>query len=1513
MSSERASANNNNEPTPQFLLGGGEMGERMRAFDWTSSSLGPPAQWPQSLKTALRIMLTSRQPIWIGWGEDLTYFYNDPYQSIIGGKHPWALGRPASVVWREIWNDIGPMLATAMTGQQGTYVEQQLLIMERHGYPEETYYTFSYSPIPGDDGGVGGIICANTEETQRVVSERQLGLLRDLAASAADSRSWQEVCERSASAIQTAPRDLPFALIYTGEAGSDEVHLASVCGIDRGHPAAPVCIQFDGAAPWPVATAVREQELQLVDVLQEKFSSPLPMGAWSQAPSQAVVLAIPASGETGRGGALVVGLNPFRPLDEGYRAFLTLLAGQIGANIAHALAYEDERRRAEALAEIDRAKTTFFSNVSHEFRTPLTLMMTPLEEVLEKPEDELSVDARALLDVAHRNSLRLLKLVNTLLDFSRIEAGRVQASYEPLDLAGFTTELASNFRSAMDKAGLQLAVTCVPLPEPVYVDRDMWEKIVLNLLSNAFKFTFHGEITVQVRASAEGKQAQLIVRDTGTGIPEDELPHVFERFRRVEGARGRSFEGSGIGLALVQELVKLHGGSIEVTSEVGRGSEFAVSIPLGAAHLRADRIAGMRPRLSSSVRAQAYVDEALGWLRDQPPDLTEVPLTSGGEDLSSVRAIGGAENPLVLLADDNADMRHYVQRLLVSAGFSVTAVADGEEALAAIHRRRPDLVLSDVMMPRLDGFGLLAALRADARLRDIPTLLLSARAGEEARVEGLNAGADDYLTKPFSARELLARVEVNLRLARIRRESARLLQEEARTLESLNRVGTAIAAELDLERAVQVVTDAATELSGAQFGAFFYNLIDAKGESYTLYTLSGASRDSFARFPMPRATAVFAPTFHGEGVVRSDDITQDPRFGKNDPYYGMPRGHLPVCSYLAAPVVSHSGEVLGGLFFGHSRPGVFDERAERIVTGIATQAAVAIDKARLYRSAQEEIERRRLIEVALRESEQMLERKVMERTQELLQANERLRAEALERERAEEALRQAQKMESIGQLTGGVAHDFNNLLTVIIGNLETTQRHLSAPQANGAVLTRASDQAMRGAQRAAALTQRLLAFSRQQPLDPKPLDSNRLVAGMSDLLRRTLGEQIAIETVLAGGLWLVNADPNQLEVGILNLAVNARDAMPNGGKLTIETANTHLDESYAAYQAEVVPGQYIVIAITDSGTGMSRETVARAFEPFFTTKEVGHGTGLGLSQVYGFVKQSGGHVKIYSELNEGTTVKIYLPRIHSAARVSETESVADAPVAARGELVLVVEDDADVRAHTTGILRELGYGVLEAPEGKTALKLLEQHADIKMIFTDVGLPGGMNGRQLADAARNVRSDLKVLFTTGYARNAIVHDGRLDPGVQLITKPFTYAGLAAKLRDVLDASSPTGRILIVEDEVLVQMLLVDNLDAMGLSAETASTATEALNKVRLRVGGFDAAIVDVGLPDAKGDALVKELRALYPSLPIVISSGADDRQLRARLAQERHLAFLLKPYTNEQLRTALVGLGINVRP
>ena len=407
---------------------------------------------------------------------------------------------------------------------------------------------------------------------------------------------------------------------------------------------------------------------------------------------------------------------------------------------------------------------------------------------------------------------------------------------------------------------------------------------------------------------------------------------------------------------------------------------------------------------------------------------------------------------------------------------------------------------------------------------------------------------------------------------------------------------------------------------------------------------------------------------------------------------------------------------------------------------------------------------------------------------ELAASNAQLESEIAEREHAEEALRQAQKMEAIGQLTGGVAHDFNNVLQVILGNLSTVQFRLRRDDAiNPESLRRLIESAIRAGERAAVLTAQLLAFSRRQPLQPKSLDANRLLSGMSDILHRTLGEAIEVETVLGARLWQTLADANQLESAILNLVVNARDAMPKGGKLTIETANTYLDEVYTAGEPDLGPGQYVVIAVTDTGHGMPPDIVAKAFDPFFTTKGIGQGTGLGLSQVYGFIKQSGGHAKIYSEVGAGTTVKLYVPRVDGQSAADDAIAAITPPRGAR-EVILVVEDEADVRSYVVELLRDLDYEIIEAADGQSALTVLETEGEIDLLFTDVGLPGGLNGRQLADEVKRRRPGIKILYATGYARNAIVHQGRLDAGVELITKPFSSAALAARIRHILDEKS-----------------------------------------------------------------------------------------------------------------------------
>jgi len=843
-------------PAAGVLAGGGELGALMRAMDWSGTALGSVDTWPQALRTSVRIMLTSRQPMFVWWGEELINLYNDAYKTIVGGKHPQALGQPAAVVWREIWDQIGPRAKSAMSANEGTYDEALLLIMERNGYREETYYTFSYSPVPSDTGDAGGILCANTEDTQRIIAARQLALLREQAARTADARTIDDACAFSAQSLETNPRDLPFALIYLVDADYHRVVLAGSAGIAANHLAAPIEAPLDGSSVWPFAEVLRTHAPVLVTNLDAL--GPLPLGAWDRPARQAVVLPIAPSGQTGRSGILVAGLNPYRLLDDGYQGFLGLVAGQIAAAIANAQAYEEERRRAEALAELDRAKTTFFSNVSHEFRTPLTLMLGPLEELLSSKTIAGRADNLKLVQVAHRNGLRLLKLVNSLLDFARIEAGRMQASYQPTDLASFTADLASGFRSATERAGLRLIVRCPPLPEPVYVDRDMWEKVVLNLLSNAFKFTLEGEIAVELQPAAQGSVARLTVRDTGSGIPLEEMPRLFERFHRVEGAAGRTHEGTGIGLALVQELTKLHGGRIFVQSELGLGSTFTVDLPFGTAHLPHERIGAATPASSASTRAEAYVDEALGWL-PQNEQLAEDG-ENDGEPASPRETpafvLNGHSNPgargRVLLADDNTDMRDYVYRLL-SPHFDVEAVANGQEALDQARAHPPDLVLSDIMMPGMDGFALLNGLRSHPGTSTLPVILLSARAGEESRLEGIESGADDYLVKPFTARELLARVTTHLAMSRLRREAAereRELRWEAEAareratsaMEALRRANSdleqfAFSASHDLQEPLRMVATFSQLLQMKYSGK-----LDAQADTIIGHCVEGATR-----------------------------------------------------------------------------------------------------------------------------------------------------------------------------------------------------------------------------------------------------------------------------------------------------------------------------------------------------------------------------------------------------------------------------------------------------------------------------------------------------------------------------------------------------------------------------------------------------------------------------------------------------------------------------------------------
>ena len=744
---------------------GGELGRAMAERDWGSTAVGNPETWPAALRNMVRIVLTSRFSMWAAWGPELTTFYNDAYwRDTLQAKHPWALGRPAAEMWAEIWDDIGPRIRSVLETGVATWDEDLLLFLERSGYPEETYHTFSYSPLDGESGRPEGMLCVVTETTARVVGERRMETLRDLAAAVAATRTESDVLAAVETELGRNLADLPFGLVYLLDADGG-ARLAACSGIEPGSPAAPRVLTADGAPVWPL-DRLRNGEQVAVDLVGR--TTGLPTGVWQRPPHSAVAIPLATSAQEHgpTTGFLVVGLNPHRVFDDAYRGFVELVGGQIASGLVNAGSYEAERRRAESLAELDRAKTDFFSNVSHEFRTPLTLITGPLAALRDSFTVRADARAREELEVIERNAMRLGKLVNTLLDFSRLQAGRIEAHFEPVDLPGTTAELASVFRSAVERAGLDFTVDCPPQSRPVFVDLDMWEKVVLNLLSNAVKFTFEGSITVAVRQTAES--AVLTVADTGTGVPPEELPRLFERFHRVERARSRSGEGSGIGLAMVRELVGLHGGTITAASTPDVGTTFTVTLPLGSGHLPQEQVATEATHVGISSSAAPFVAEALRW----PPGVGEQ-----GEQAAQELPFGDAPDAAfaaapgrVVVADDNADMRDYLHRLL-SPRYRVQVVPDGQAALEAALADPPDLVISDVMMPRLDGIALLARLRADPRTQRLPVLLLSARAGQEAAVEGLSAGADDYLEKPFSARELLARVGAHVQLGRVRREA----------------------------------------------------------------------------------------------------------------------------------------------------------------------------------------------------------------------------------------------------------------------------------------------------------------------------------------------------------------------------------------------------------------------------------------------------------------------------------------------------------------------------------------------------------------------------------------------------------------------------------------------------------------------------------------------------------------------------------------------------------------------
>jgi PAS domain S-box-containing protein len=974
----RAISDSSTDSGAEFMSGGGVMGALMRGHDWSASPLGQPETWPQSLRTVVSLLLNSKFPMFIAWGPELAFLYNDGYLPIFGAKHPQALGRPFAEVWSDIWADIGPLVDRALAGE-ATFHENMPLVMMRHGFAEETWFTFSYSPVRDETGGIGGMFCACSETTGQVQSERRL---RESEA------RWRGLFERMHEGF------------YIGEALRD--------------------------------AGGRMRDFRFVEVN----------------PAFGVLTGIPAEEAVGR---TVLDVIPDIPV--------------------------------ELIEHFERV----------------------------------------------------------------IETG------EPIQFEVFIPALADRWYEARARkvGDERFAVLFLEITDRKRTERR--HDALLEFGDRLRDLTEHSAIT---RAAAD--------------------------------ILGRTLDAPGAGygeIAQAEEIWpgfadKLTAGKVVVVADVERDARTAMT---AAAFLARGIWSFICVPLAEAGRAAAIL-----WVQDsRPRDWSQA-------EMVFIREVADRTWAAVEHARAEDELKQGERRFRMLVDLAPTAVWLGN----------PDGSLSYLSDGWYEYTGQTAAQALPLGWWDV-------------------VHPDD-------------------------RDHVRQVWDEARSQ-----------------------------------GRFYDVEMRMRG------------RDGSYRWFIARA---------------------NPLHDQNE------------------TAETGAGRVTG--WFG---------------------ATVDING---QKAAEDEL---RLLNAAL---------------------EERVRAEVAEREHAQEALRQAQKMEAVGQLTGGVAHDFNNLLQAILGNLEI----LKAKLAGSEDALRHVRFATEAGDRAATLTQRLLAFARRQPLAPTSLNLNALVGGMQELLQRSVGEAIQVEAVLAGGLWRTWADANQVENALLNLAINARDAMPGGGRLTLETTNSHLDDAYVSGQLGLRPGQYVLLSVTDTGSGMPPDVLARAFEPFFTTKPIGQGTGLGLSQLYGFARQSGGHVALYSEEGRGTTVKLYLPRHHGPPAAVETAAaLPDPPPASEGETILVVEDEALVRMLMVQTLAEKGYRVVEARESESAIRVLESDMKIDLLATDVGLPG-MNGRQLAEAARMLRPDISVLFLTGYAHNAALGDEPLGPRTQLISKPFAVKVLLTKIHGMLEEAA-----------------------------------------------------------------------------------------------------------------------------
>ncbi|WP_229223469.1 ATP-binding protein [Duganella sp. sic0402] len=1352
------------------------MAALIATIDWSRTPLGPIDAWPQSLRTTVSLCLSSTFPILVAWGPDYIQIYNDAYRPICGGKHPQSMGEPFKVCWATALPVVGDKFDRAQQGE-GTYIKDQRMFLDRDGYLEEAFMTFSFSPIRAESGEVGGIFHPITETTALVLNARRTQSLRDLSAAIADARTVDDIGRDLAGQYEQLSLDVPFLLFYQRDEESGQLHLRGHAGVAAGSELAP--LQTEGDQCWPFAAVAASGKAQQVNGLAPRFGGTTACGPYEELPDCALVLPVSLPGQQDVFGFVVAGVSARRAVDDDYRNFYALLNAAFNAAAGNVTAYEQEQRRAEELARIDRAKTAFFSNVSHEFRTPLTLILGPLDDAL--ANEGLAPEQRRRIETTHRNALRLLKLVNSLLDFSRIEAGRVQASYQPVDLARLTVELAGVFESAMAKGGLSYSLDLPPLAQPVYVDRDMWEKIVFNLLSNAFKFTLEGGVTLTLREHAG--MARLSVSDTGGGIPEHELPRTFERFHRIEGAPGRTYEGSGIGLALIQELVRLHGGQIAVHSVVGEGTRFDVDIPFGHVHLPAERVAApdADPDLASSGTPRtgaAFVEEALRWLPDE--DEGKLPVRA----VSSEPQALAIHRPRILIADDNNDMRAYLKSLL-DPHADVIVSADGEAAFERLQHEPCDLLLSDVMMPRLDGFGLIARIRADETLRRLPIILLSARAGEEAKIEGLQAGADDYLVKPFSTNELLARVLRQVTLAR----------------------------ERDQQRQDSLLRE-----------AYFHALIDASpvmlwttdAQGHTTY-LSQRWYDYTGRTPQqdlgngwldnvhPDDKAYVEASF-GTACATGTPYSVDFRLRRADGSYcwcidaGMPRigDDGQAVGFVGTVIDIHARKVLQERFervAGAGNIGVWHADAPFLALrlnqqmsahlGMADGSATvgqllavvdAADRERVAVGIAASLRDGVPLDVEFQAGGRWLRAvgwcDVDDHGQPTrfdgisLDISVHKHAE-LELQRLAHELTEKNRRQSEFLFT--LAHELRNPLAPIRAGLELMA---AGP---GAVSGDVQGMMRRQVEHMVHLVDDLLDIAR---LAEGKVTLKREQVLLADVVSDAV--EISTPLVRKGQHQLslhlppqpltLDVDRHRIAQVLSNLLNNAAKYTPQSGKISL-SASVHEGE--------------VVLVVADDGIGIEPHLLSTVFD-MYAQMEAGQqmaqgGLGVGLNLVRQVLQLHDGHVSAESDgPGKGSRFTVRLPLPSALPSPQLVASTAPASIPLAGLRVLVVDDNVDA-AETLGALLEYsGHQVQVAHNGAAAISSARAHLP-QVVFMDIGLPD-ISGYDAALALRDIdgMAGAKIIALTGWGAPSDKERSSAAGFNQHLTKPVDFNHLLAAL-------------------------------------------------------------------------------------------------------------------------------------